>query len=300
MRNLMLVTVAAASVFSGFAAPASAQQSTGSYQQTCRNVQVSGGTISAECADTSGRYRSTSMAYTPCRGDISNNNGALSCNGVNGSVGGYVGASPGGQQQNGYNGGQGGQQQQQNGYNGRQGGQQQQQGGYNGQQGGYNGRQGGQQQGYNGGDRRDNNDNTAAIVAGIAGLAAGLYTPGYAYPTYGDARYGDPRYDPRYAQGGYAYGQPRGTWVSIQNRADWLDQRIDRGVREGTVSRREAVSLRNALSALVVRERDYRRRGLQVWMRADLDKRFDQLAARIQYARADSYDRRDNGYGYGR
>ena len=299
MRNLTIVTVAAVSVFAGFAAPASAQQAAGSFQRSCRNQQVAGGTLSAECADTAGRFHTTSIPFTQCHGDIGNNNGTLNCSGSTGVAGPVVGANapPAGQQG----------QQQQGGYNGRAGGGQggpQQGGGYQQQQGGYAGGQGGpgpgQRGGYNGGERRDDN---GALIAGLAGLAAGLYAPGYAYPSYGDPRYGDPRFDPRYAQGGYAYGQPRGAWVPIEDRAQWLDQRIDRGVREGSLDRGDVARLRRGLMDIETLERSYRRRGLQTWMRADLDKRFDQLAARIQYARNDGAGRGDGYRGddrYGR
>jgi len=159
-------------------------------------------------------------------------------------------------------------------------------------------------------ERRDNaerreNNNTNVAIAGVTGLVVGaalagnnasvrLYAPGYAYPVYGQSGYGDPRYDPRYAQGGYAYGHANGQWVSISDRAQWLGQRIDRGSQEGTLNRREARSLRQDLSGLESAETRYRRGGLQTWEMADLDKRFDRLAARIQYERTDG-DNRSNG-----
>jgi hypothetical protein len=114
-----------------------------------------------------------------------------------------------------------------------------------------------------------------------------LYARGYAYPTYGDQRYGDPRYDPRYAQGGYAYGRRANQWMPIAQRGQWLEQRIARGQQEGTVDGREARGLRQELSNLKYLEVRYRRQGLQPRMMADLDRRFDLLAARIQYERND-------------
>jgi hypothetical protein len=63
---------------------AAADPAAGSFRSTCRNIQTSGSTLSAECADTSGRYRGSSIAFTQCRGDIGNNNGMLSCNGATG------------------------------------------------------------------------------------------------------------------------------------------------------------------------------------------------------------------------
>ena len=144
-------------------------------------------------------------------------------------------------------------------------------------------------------DRRDNNNDAA--LAGVAGLAVGaalagnggvrLYAPGYAYPVYGQSGYGDPRSDPRYAQGGYAYGRTSGQWVPISQRVQWLDQRIDRGAQEGTLDRGDVRSLRRELAGLQSVESRYRRNGLQAWEMADLDKRFDRLASRIQYERTD-------------
>lgn len=155
--------------------------------------------------------------------------------------------------------------------------------------GGYDGRAGS--------ERRDDH-NTDAALAGVTGLAVGaaiagnggavrLYAPGYAYPVYGQAGYGDPRSDPRYAQGGYAYGRNNGQWVSISDRVQWLDRRIDRGAQEGTLDRREARSLRRELTSLQRTEYGYRRGGLQAWEMADLDQRFDRLASRIRYERTD-------------
>jgi len=153
-------------------------------------------------------------------------------------------------------------------------------------------------------NNRDNRDN--AVLAGAAGIAVGaaiagngggvrLYTPGYAYPAYGQPGYGDPRFDPRYAQGGYGYGHTSGQWVPISQRVQWLDQRIDRGAQEGTLDRGDVRSLRRELTSLEATENHYRRGGMTNWQMADLDKRFDRLASRIQYERTDG----DNGP-YGR
>ena len=256
MRKILMATASLSLLASGVGlpGPALAQQASGSFQGSCRNVQTGGGVLTAECADSNGQYRVSSIPFSQCRGDIGNNNGMLVCNGATATGGSIVG---------------------------------------------------------NAGntDRRNNNDN--ALAAGAVGVVVGalagnalanrgaqtpLYAPGYAYPTYGDQRYGDPRYDPRYAQGGYAYGRPARQWVSISDRASWLDQRINRGVQEGTLDRNEVRSLRSQLADLQTLERNYRRRGMQSWMMTDLDKRFDQLAARIQYERTDGDNGRGRGY----
>lgn len=52
----------------------------GSYQQSCRAVEVNGNTLSAECRDRNGRFRYSELPnYHRCRGDIANRNGALFC-----------------------------------------------------------------------------------------------------------------------------------------------------------------------------------------------------------------------------
>lgn len=249
MRSILIATTAAALLGGfGFSAPASAQS--GSFQSSCRNVQSSNGTLTAECSDGRGSYRSSSINASQCRGDIGNSSGMLSCNGANG-VGGSVVSD-------------------------------------NNNRGSNN-------------DRRNNGDAAAAGAAGfVAGALVGnavasnnghLYAPGYAYPAYGQAGYGNPRSDPRYAQGGYAYGHANGRWMPIAQRTQWLDQRINRGAQEGTLDRNDVRSLRRELAQLQQTENRYSRGGMQRWEMADLDKRFDVLASRIQYERTDG----DNG-----
>jgi hypothetical protein len=64
----------------------------GSYTQSCTGVRDDGrGRMSAQCRDTRGRYRSTTLDYSGCRGDIGNNNGQLICNGGRPGYGGGQG-----------------------------------------------------------------------------------------------------------------------------------------------------------------------------------------------------------------
>ncbi|MDO9471427.1 MAG: hypothetical protein Q7J28_00070, partial [Caulobacter sp.] len=81
-----------------------------------------------------------------------------------------------------------------------------------------------------------------------------------------------------------------GSWTSINQRQANLDARIDAGVRDGSLSRSEAASLRSEFEALVRMEADYRRNGLTAAERADLDRRFDMLSERIRDDRQDSND----------
>lgn len=96
-------------------------------------------------------------------------------------------------------------------------------------------------------------------------------------------------YDQPYGRG---YEAP-GRWVSINQRLANLDRRIDMGVRRGDLTRQEAVRLRAQFRQLIRTEDRYRQGGLNNWERADLDRRFDQLSARIQM------ERRDSQYGSG-
>ncbi|MBL8548909.1 MAG: hypothetical protein JNJ73_02910 [Hyphomonadaceae bacterium] len=90
-------------------------------------------------------------------------------------------------------------------------------------------------------------------------------------------------------------GRPGGWW-NINERQAELDRRIDRGVRDGTLTRAEAARLRNEYRTLVGLEANYRRSGgLNEWERNDLNRRFDLLAARIRWERSDwdrGWDRR--------
>ena len=81
-------------------------------------------------------------------------------------------------------------------------------------------------------------------------------------------------------------------WQSINQRQAHLDRRIDQGVRNGQLSRREAVRLRAEFNQIARLEARYRRDGLSQWERADLDRRFDRLSAQIRYERRDRDGRR--------
>lgn len=91
-----------------------------------------------------------------------------------------------------------------------------------------------------------------------------------------------------------ASAQPR--WMSINERQANLERRIDRGVRTGDLTRREANNLRAESDRIARLEHRYRANGLSGWERADLDRRFDALSAKIRFQRQDN----QYGYGYGR
>lgn len=84
------------------------------------------------------------------------------------------------------------------------------------------------------------------------------------------------------------------TWRNIDQRQAQLDQRIDVGVRNGSLTRNEASQLRMDFRGITRIEAQYRATGggLSAWERSDLDRRFDNLSARIRYDRHDAQDAR--------
>lgn len=87
----------------------------------------------------------------------------------------------------------------------------------------------------------------------------------------------------------------QGRWMTINQRQRQLDRRIDQGVRQGDLTRAEADGLQAEFRRIARMEARYRRGGLSNSERADLDRRFDGLAARIHWQRSD----RQYGWGYG-
>ncbi len=82
-------------------------------------------------------------------------------------------------------------------------------------------------------------------------------------------------------------------WQNINARQGRLDARIDQGIRSGALNRNEANRIRSDFRALAAREGDYRRSGgLSYRERADLDRRFDALSARIRVQKHDGQHRR--------
>src|SRR6185312_168762 len=80
-----------------------------------------------------------------------------------------------------------------------------------------------------------------------------------------------------------------------------LDARIDAGVRDGSLTRQEAMRLRGEFNDLSRLEARYRVNGLSYGERADLDRRFDALSQQIRFQRNDDQDRGgwNNGRGNG-
>lgn len=87
-------------------------------------------------------------------------------------------------------------------------------------------------------------------------------------------------------------------WQSINERQARLDHRIDMGVRNGSLTRAEARSLRNEFHHIARLEARYRATGggLEPWERRELDVRFDRLSERIRFERHDRQDYRRARY----
>lgn len=137
-------------------------------------------------------------------------------------------------------------------------------------------------------------------LAALAAASLGALAAPAAAQTY-DRRDHDGRYDSQHDRR-YESRQDGARWqhwgrgeYNINQRQRQLDAYIDAGVRRGSLTRREARSLRAEFREIARLEAQYRHNGLNYRERADLDRRFDRLEARIQHDRRDR-DRRDYGY----
>ena len=116
------------------------------------------------------------------------------------------------------------------------------------------------------------------IITIVAALSAiGLASPAVAQSRYGNAN---------------AYGYANG-YGGIEARIDQLQRRIQVGIQRGTISRQEAVYLRDGFRQLNRLERHYSRGGLHRGERQDLQLRIRQLQRQIQVAERS----RDTRYG---
>ena len=129
------------------------------------------------------------------------------------------------------------------------------------------------------------------LIPALALAAASVAVPAMAQ-SYGPRHHEDR--GGRYEQdrGGRWDNDRGGGWQNISQRKYQLDRRIDRGERNGSLSRREATRLRFDLDALVHLERSYMRGGLSYRERAELDRRYDRLSFQVREERRDRDDRR--------
>ena len=129
----------------------------------------------------------------------------------------------------------------------------------------------------------------AAIAAPAAAQSYGPDRQGYGYDRQA--------YSPD--RQAYRHDQPREVrydrWTS--DRAEGFERRIDVGLRNGELSRREHAQLSAELNQIIRLEAGYRRHGVDYRERAELDQRYAQLTRDIKRA---AYDRDRREYGYNR
>lgn len=101
------------------------------------------------------------------------------------------------------------------------------------------------------------------------------------------------------------YGTANDANGNLSFRIGNLQSRIQTGVQQGTISRQEAVQLRQQLRSLIQVERQYSANGLTGQERGDLQRRIQNLRQQIRFAEGgqgqngyDQYDR-DDRYGQG-
>ncbi|HEY0107512.1 MAG TPA: CVNH domain-containing protein [Rhizomicrobium sp.] len=81
IATLGVLAFAGAMIFLGFAAPAAASwRPSGSYEDSCRNIDFDGDMLTATCRRSGGGWRNTWLDNADdCDGRIVNNNGQLQC-----------------------------------------------------------------------------------------------------------------------------------------------------------------------------------------------------------------------------
>ena len=126
-----------------------------------------------------------------------------------------------------------------------------------------------------------------ATMAAVSALAIGA--PAVAQPGYGGQQ-----------QNNYRRGNAD---ANLSARIDQLQMRLQAGVQSGSITRREAMQLRQQLRQLSQLERQYARNGISGQERGELQRRMRDVRQAIRradgndQARWDGYDRED---GYGR
>ena len=103
----------------------------------------------------------------------------------------------------------------------------------------------------------------------------------------------DHRPNDRYEDRGDRYDRGGG-YGGIDARQSAIDFRIERGIRTGQLTRREAWELKDQSREIARVEYRYRANGLNGWERADLDRRLDRLDYRVSMELSDR-----DGHGFG-
>ena len=134
---------------------------------------------------------------------------------------------------------------------------------------------------------------TISALLALTALAAAVPAMAQDYDDRGRGRgYDDRGYDDRRGRDddrrGGAYGQ------DLRGRYDAIERRIERGMRDRSISYREADRLRGKLRELKQLDRRYRysEGRLSRWEMRDLDQRADQLERQVRYERRDGDGRR--------
>ena len=98
MRSILRFSVVAAMFVLGWGSVSQAQSiPPGSYQQTCKNIDMRNDVLAANCQDSSGHWQSVLLRDVgSCRSDIINDDGALRCSRGVGYQGGNQAGVPGG------------------------------------------------------------------------------------------------------------------------------------------------------------------------------------------------------------
>lgn len=84
-----------------------------------------------------------------------------------------------------------------------------------------------------------------------------------------------------------------GLWIPVEARKAELDRRIERGIANGDLTEAEADRLRDEFDDIMEAEAAFRVDGFTAAEQADLDRRFNRLAAQIRWERRDG--QRDYG-----
>jgi len=121
---------------------------------------------------------------------------------------------------------------------------------------------------------------TLAAAAAVTALAGPAAAQGYGYERHDQGRYEQDRHDRRWDDAG-----------NINARQAQISQRIEWGLRRGTLDRREAARLRQDAREIARLEAQYRYGGLTSAERRILDRRLDRLELAV------SYEAHDRDYG---
>jgi hypothetical protein len=130
-----------------------------------------------------------------------------------------------------------------------------------------------------------------AVIAAVTAVAAPAAAQSYGQDR-DQGRYEQVRPDQNRYDRDWNGHDRRDDRISINERQQNLERRIERGIRTGDISRREAFRLRGESRQVAQIEARYRVNGLSQWERSDLNRRMDRLEAQIRAERHDHDNRR--------